>query len=369
METLRKYLLPGLIFQSVIVGGGYATGRELVEFFLPSGPIGGVIGLVVAGLVFGVVMAAAYEFARVMRTFDYRTFTQKLLGPAWVVYEIAFIATVVLVLAVLGSASGELVASSTGAPPIVGTMGMLLLVALLTFYGSALIQRVLAGWSVLLYLVYIVLFVVTFATFGDRIDANYVAADAGEGWLSGGVRYAGYNINPPAVLFCLVILTRRREAIGAGLLTGALAIIPALFFYVAMMAHYPEIGLEAVPALHMMAQLNIPWLQVIFHIVVFGTFVETGAGFLHAVNERIDHQVKERGYELPRYARPLLAGGLMVLSIYGATAIGIVDLIAKGYGALAYVFIIVLIIPLLTVGVWKIYKASRVFRIPYSTIR
>ena len=59
----------------------------------------------------------------------------------------------------------------------------------------------------------------------------------------------------------------------------------------------------------------------------------------------------------------------MVLSIYGATAIGIVDLIAKGYGALAYVFIIVLIIPLLTVGVWKIYKASRVFRNPYSTIR
>lgn len=30
----RKYLLPGLVFQSLTIGGGYGTGRELVEFFL-----------------------------------------------------------------------------------------------------------------------------------------------------------------------------------------------------------------------------------------------------------------------------------------------------------------------------------------------
>ena len=37
----QRYLLPGLAFKAVVIGGGYATGRELAEFFLPSGPRGG----------------------------------------------------------------------------------------------------------------------------------------------------------------------------------------------------------------------------------------------------------------------------------------------------------------------------------------
>ena len=40
----RKYLLPGFVFQSIVIGGGYGTGRELVEFFLKFGPLGGLLG-------------------------------------------------------------------------------------------------------------------------------------------------------------------------------------------------------------------------------------------------------------------------------------------------------------------------------------
>ena len=34
----QRVILPGFILQSVLIGGGYATGRELVQFFLSSGP-------------------------------------------------------------------------------------------------------------------------------------------------------------------------------------------------------------------------------------------------------------------------------------------------------------------------------------------
>ena len=40
----QRYLLPGFAFKAVVIGGGYATGRELAEFFLPSGPRGGLPG-------------------------------------------------------------------------------------------------------------------------------------------------------------------------------------------------------------------------------------------------------------------------------------------------------------------------------------
>ncbi len=35
----QRFLLPGFVFQSVIISGGHSTGRELVEFFMGAGPI------------------------------------------------------------------------------------------------------------------------------------------------------------------------------------------------------------------------------------------------------------------------------------------------------------------------------------------
>jgi len=38
---VQRFLLPGFAFKALVIGGGYATGRELATFFLPSGPLGG----------------------------------------------------------------------------------------------------------------------------------------------------------------------------------------------------------------------------------------------------------------------------------------------------------------------------------------
>lgn len=361
MNFFRKYILPGFIFQSVIVGGGYATGRELIEFFFASGPIGGVLGLLVAGVVFGLVLAIAFELARVTKSYDYRHFCKELLGRGWILFEITYILQILLVLSVIGSASGALIEAAFGLPQIVGTIGLMILIAILTFNGSEMIKRVLAGWSIVLYGVYITVFILAFKSFGSEISAVYTQAPTGHGWLASGILYSGYNLAVlPAVLFAITIHKRRRETVGAGLIAGALAIIPALLFFIAMMGKYPEIGDQPVPSTFLMAALNIGWMNVIFNIVVFGTFVETGAAMLHAVNERLDTTFNEQGKSLPQFARPAVAIGFLGVAIFVAEKFGIVDLIAKGYGLLTLVFIAVLIAPLLTVGVWKIIKKGNV---------
>jgi uncharacterized membrane protein YkvI len=60
------------------------------------------------------------------------------------------------------------------------------------------------------------------------------------------------------------------------------------------------------------------------------------------------------GHALPRWARPGIAGALLLASIYGATYIGIVQLIARGYGFFSWVFILLFAVPLLTLGFWRI---------------
>ena len=59
----QKYLLPGFIFQSLIIGGGYGTGRELVEFFLTEGPVSGLINMGVATVIWSLVLSICFEFA------------------------------------------------------------------------------------------------------------------------------------------------------------------------------------------------------------------------------------------------------------------------------------------------------------------
>ena len=353
----RRYLLPGFVFEAAVIGGGYATGRELVEFFLPAGPLGGLLGMIVTMFVWSAVLAVSFELARRARAYDYRSFTKLLLGRAWFLYEIAYFLLIVLVLAVMGAAAGEIVHSLSGAPRLVGSLLMIAAVALVLFQGTAAIEKFLFLSVGYLYLVYLVFVVWSMASFGDRIQAAVAAEPIGRGWFMAGVTYAGYNVAIiPAVLFSIRHLTRRREAVMAGLLAGPLGMAPGVAFYIAMMGHYREIGAVALPSAFLLAKLQAPWFEWAFQVAVLLTLVDTGVPILHAINERVARVYEERERLMPRTLRPALAVGVMVLSVYAASAVGLVGLIGTGYRLLTYVFIVLLIVPVLTVGVWRIRK-------------
>ena len=74
-QIFRRILMPGLILQSVMIGGGYATGREIVEFFLVLGPSGGLLAMGVATVVLSVITAISFELARKTKSHTYHAFS------------------------------------------------------------------------------------------------------------------------------------------------------------------------------------------------------------------------------------------------------------------------------------------------------
>ena len=356
-DFFKRYLLPGFVFEAAVIGGGYATGRELVAFFLPAGPLGGLLGMAVSMLVWSAVLAVSFELARRARAYDYRSFLKLLLGRGWFLFEIAYLLLIVLILAVMGAAAGEIFHDLSGAPRLVGSLLMIAAVALVLFHGNAGIERFLALSVGYLYLVYVTLVVWSMLSFGERIQAAIAAEPIGRRWFMAGVTYAGYNVAIiPAVLFSVRHLTRRREAVVAGLLAGPLGMLPGLALYVAMIGYHREIGAVALPSAFLLAKLHAPWFEWAFQIAVLLTLVDTGVPILHAVNERVAKAYEERQRVMPRALRPALAGGIMVLSVFAASAVGLIDLIATGYGLLSYAFIVLLVLPVLTVGVWTLRK-------------
>jgi uncharacterized membrane protein YkvI len=210
---------------------------------------------------------------------------------------------------------------------------------------------------VLLVIAYVGFMLMCLATFGDDIEASFRAADGpGSGWFRGGITYAGYNIMVmPALLFCARHQRRRRETLTAGALTGPIAILPAVVFFVAMQAKYPDIMNAAIPLQMLLHALEVPWLTVAMQLAIFGTLVQTGTGVLHGFNERLLGLRADSGATSVRRFRLVVSVALTLVAMLLATRIGLIDLIAKGYGYLAWAIIAVYAVPLVTVGAWRIF--------------
>lgn len=359
----QRYLLPGFAFKAVVIGGGYATGRELAEFFLPSGPWGGLAAMVLAMLLWSMIAALTFALARAVGAYDYRGFFRALLGPGWVVFEIAYVLFVVLILAVFGAAAGALGAAMFGLPPLVGTIALAVGIAGFATFGNKAVEGLFKYVSFLLYGVYALFLVLALGGFGDRIAAGFAASPGpSSGWPIGGITYASYNIIGAVVILpVLRHLTSRRDAVISGLIAGPLAMAPAILFFVCMVAFLPGIEAETLPSDYMLRQLDLPWFHLIFELMIFSALLESGTGAVHAINERVAAAWQtRRGSGMSRRARATIATGLLIGCMFIADRFGLVALIASGYRALAIVFLSIYVIPLLTVGVLRLIRSAAI---------
>ncbi|HSF19047.1 MAG TPA: hypothetical protein VLK65_26210 [Vicinamibacteria bacterium] len=352
----QKYLLPGFVFQSMVIAGGYGTGRELVEFFLNFGPLGGLLAMwLISTVIWSLVCAVTFELARKTQTFEYRGFARILLGRMWVLYEVCYLVMMTIVLSVIAAAAGSIVQELASLPYFVGVALMMIGVGFLVLKGTPLVEKFLSIWSLVLYGVYIVFLIACFVTFGGDIMAGLSAGEVKPGWFRGGVEYAAYNVGTlPAVLFTIRHLERRKEALVAGLLSGPIAILPGFFFFLAMTGRYPEILPETVPSLFLLNVVGSRLLLFAYQIMLLGTLVETGTALIHAFNERVASSLEEKHRRVVPVFRPVVAIGLLLVAALVAQ-VGLQDLIAKGYGTVTYGFWLVFLIPVLTWGVYRVF--------------
>jgi uncharacterized membrane protein YkvI len=356
----QRYLLPGLAFKAAVIGGGYATGRELAEFFLPSGPQGGVLAILLAMVFWSAVCMATFALAQKTRSFDYRSFFHQLLGPAWFLFEIAYVLFSILVLAVFGAAAGAIGEALFGWPPLLGTLLLIVAISAVAAYGNVSVERLFKWVSIFLYAVYFLFVILALGAFGSRIIGHLATLEPAPGWVLGGLTYASYNVvGAVIVLPVLRHMRGTRDAVVAGALSGPLAMIPALLFFLCMIAYYPEISAQELPSDFLLRKLNFPAFHYLFQSMIFLALLESGTGFVHAINERVAWVYAERaGRPLAASFRLAITGTVLIGSIFLAQRFGLVTLIAKGYRALAYVILAVFVLPVMTLGLRRFFRLA-----------
>ena len=358
-SLIRIYVIPASVFQGVIIGGAYGTGREVVEYISRYGPLGGVVASCVIAICFAVVLAIGFAFAHHFQISDYRHFVKALLGRAWFLYEILFIALLIIVLAVVGSAAGEILDDGFDIPYWGGVSAVFAAVVVLNFFGRGLVEQSLFVWTVALMLGLLVLIVYVLSNEATAIKHNFsTPVSVGNAVLSG-FQFSLYNSAiVPVLIYSISGIRTRRQALLSGAIAGVFGALPAFLLHLAFMAHYPEIIEQVLPTYALLASFGSQAAVHVYFVILFGTIVLTAVGALQGVNERLDGWQRDQGrLPLSREWHAIVAGGMLAVSMLLAQ-FGIVALVARGYGSLAWGFFIVFTLPLLTVGSLKIIRSG-----------
>jgi uncharacterized membrane protein YkvI len=351
----------------VLIGGAYATGREIVEYGAKYGAAG-LWSIAAIGVGFSLMAVLAYEFARVHRAYDYKRFVRGLIGPLWPVFDLLYIVMVIVTIAVVNAASGRVVEEVLGWNYWVGVGIMIVVVGGLMAGGRHVIERFKTIGSVLLYAGFIVFAGLVVGQTWENTEAVFASGDGsyaapftiGE-VLFTGILYVGYNLAVmPAALFALDYQTERKHTVWAGVITGVLATVPFILTYLAVLGYYPqeEVLGASVPWLVMLGRAGGTGLVIAYALVILWTLIETSTGMIHAVLYRIDANLEELGRRplSPVQSAVLTVGVLLAAALL--SKFGLIALVSKGYSAMAYGFLLLFALPLLVAGTRLFFKRT-----------
>ena len=366
---IMKVLLPGIVLQSVLMGGGYATGREIIEYGGKFGAYGWISGVFTL-IAFAIIAILTFELARIFRIYDYKSIVKQIIGPFWPIYDILYVLLLFIIISVMASATGEILQQTIGLHYMFGVTILILVVAFLNFFGSAFIAKFETYGTIALYIAYIVFTIMVITAKKDNISEVFATANTSAVsnislftvvWT--GLIYSAYNISAvPAGLFTLRAQTTRKETIISGIISALLMTIPWFLTYFAIMGFYPDERVmgATVPWLIMLQSVSGSIIPVIVFGVVAGwTLIETATGMIHALIERLDQAMEDADKEpLSAKARGGITAIILVVALV-FSRIGIINLISTGYQVIAYGFMLCYLFPLLTVGLYKVIKHGK----------
>ncbi|MCM3399304.1 MULTISPECIES: YkvI family membrane protein [Oceanobacillus] len=340
---MKKSLQVAGAYVGLIVGAGFASGQEVMQFFTSFG-IYSVIGTIIAGLLFAFLGMHVLQLGTYYQTASHREVIYKICGR-YFGFAIDLLITFFLfgVAVVMIAGSGSIFEQQFGIPPLVGNLIMTVAVIVTLCLN---VNKVIAVISSITPYLLVLIFIITgYSLFTS--DASFSQLNAlaeaqpasAPNFIIGALLYVSYNLAAGFAMLAVIGGTiKDRKTAGWGGILGGIGLGLLLFLInLSLFMNIGSIQEADMPTLVLATEVS-PIVGILMAIALLGMIFNTAVGMLYAFTARL----------VPQNTRTF-KGAVVIIGLlaFGASFIGFTTLVGTVYpitGYLGFVLIIAVII-------------------------
>lgn len=337
MGLNKEAIKIGFAYVGIVVGAGFSTGQEVMQFFTPYG-LWSYLGVIMSGLILGF---AGRQVAKIGTAFDaqnHESTLDYLFGGVFskvIDYLLIFFLFGISVTMIAGA--GSTFEESFGIPTWLGALIMVIAIYITLLMDFNKIVRALG--MVTPFLIILVVIIAVFYLFNGNISFAEVNKTVPEASIWKGIIYGIiYGGLAFAVGFSTIVAiggdASKRKISGAGALFGGVVytILLALINF-ALQSEYPTIKEASIPTLSLANEIN-PWIGLVLSIIMLAVMYNTILGLTYSFAARFTEPYSKR------YHVFIVA---MVLVAYALSFVGFADLINFLYPIMGVIGLVVVI--------------------------
>lgn len=332
-EVMFRVLKIGSAFIGIIVGAGFASGQEILQYFTSFGYLG-TIGAVFSAALFAYLGMMLTRIGSQLQTTSHKDAIYQISGK-----YLGFVVDAVIVFTLFGvgvvmvAGSGSMMNQQFGLPPFVGSLILIMLITATMFLKIDKVVGIIGSITPFLILAIVVIAVYSLFTMDKTFaELNPIALEQTKtlpNWFVSAINYASFNIAVGAGMSIVMGGAEKDQRIASlGGFVGGLGIgILILLAHLSIFSRVNVVGSYELPLLKIFDEIS-PVLSTAMAFVLFGMIFNTGISMFYGFVARFfDIENKKKAF--PAILITCLLG--FVLSFVGFTS-----LVSKVYNFIGY---------------------------------
>lgn len=357
----------GAVLFSSHAGGGFATGNQENVYYVALGWLGPISAIFTMLLLTFTIKEAMFMYnSRKLK--GYKELFHNLYSPAkGIVYFFELFFYIMVLMAVSAAVSGAATALQhyIGIPyaPAVVLVGATIFS--LTIFGANLVRKATSYMGIAILVCVVVIFATGIVMAGDipgtmRVWDVIVQDYATNGWskfpqaVLNAFTYSGFQcvVIPTMIAVGSVLRTRKDCARSMWMSFGMNAV--ALTLAVTMLMGWSSFyGKSALPTLTSAQAMGMPWLTIVYSVFLIVCLVSTGITTVFGFTARFSEAEFVKKISPNAVVRSAIVTLFIITLSMSVSMVGLTNIIKYGYGYCGYLAIAIIIVPFLTVGVYK----------------
>lgn len=354
----------GSVLFSAHAGGGFATGNQANTYYVGLGWLGP-ISAVISMLLLTLTMREAMIMYNSRGLKSHKELFETLYHPldkCYVLFEVFFYIMVLMAVAAAISGAASALNQYFGLNYYIGIVIVGALVLLLTIFGADLVRKVSTYMGIAILVTAITIY--TIGIFKSKTLFTVMSADfSAVGFrnipkaILNTFTYAGFQcVTLPTMIACGTPLKGKKncsKSMWISFVMNSVALVLSVFMLMSWKGYYSSVeGGSTIPTLTVCTEMGMKWLTVIYGICLLLCLISTGVTTTFGFVARFENHKVFKKIKSQRVRSAVVSAFIIILSMT-ISLVGLTNIIKYGYGYCGYLAIAIVVVPFLTVGVYK----------------